>query len=130
MTHFPIPARRRRAAALALAAALLVLTGCSSSSSSGSGRSSASPSTGGTATITIRDFAFGPATLTVHPGAKVTVTNEDTTDHTVTATTGALFDTGHVAPGRTTTFTAPGKAGTYAYRCAIHQFMTGSLEVS
>lgn len=129
MTDFRIPARRGKGAALAVAAALLVLTGCSSSSS-GSGGSSASPSAAGATKITIKDFAFHPATLTVHPGAKVTVTNEDTTAHTVTADTGKLFDTGHVAPGKTATFTAPGKAGTYAYMCTIHQFMTGTLKVS
>lgn len=80
-------------------------------------------------TIVIRNFAFSPATLTVSPGATVTVRNEDQATHTVTAT-GNAFDTGHVRGGGTATFTAPTKPGQYAYICQIHQYMTGSLDVS
>jgi plastocyanin len=106
---------------LAALAVLLVLTGC------GSGR------TGGGATapdaITIKNFMFSPMTLTVSPGAKVTVTNEDSATHTLTATGTKAFDTGDVGPGRTVTFTAPSTAGTYSYLCDIHQYMSGTLVV-
>jgi plastocyanin len=144
---FRIPVRRDKAAAVAVAAALLALAGCSSSSGSGGSSATSTPAgtpsaTGsgsatsgsstpnGAAMITIKNFAFDPATLTVHPGAKVTVTNQDSTAHTVTATGAKQFDTGDVAPGRTTTFTAPSKPGTYPYICTIHQFMKGTLKVS
>src|SRR4029077_7398621 len=76
--------------------------------------------------VTIQNFAFGPPTLIVAPGATVTVSNADGTTHTFTAQGGA-FDTGDLAGGPTTTFTAPAKAGTYAYRCNIHQYMHGVL---
>ncbi|WP_327366011.1 cupredoxin domain-containing protein [Streptomyces sp. NBC_01217] len=83
----------------------------------------------GRARVTIKDFAFGPARLTVAPGTLITVVNEDSATHTVTATSGKAFDTGDVASGRTVTFTAPDKAGTYPYICTIHPYMKGSLTV-
>ncbi|MEE4545142.1 cupredoxin domain-containing protein [Streptomyces sp. V4-01] len=143
MTDRTTTRRRRTAAGLTATAALLALSACSSSSGSGgasatstpaatSGSASASGSAtvGSAARISIKNFTFVPATLAVSPGAKVTVTNQDTTTHTVTATTGKLFDTGDVPPGRTATFTAPGKPGTYDYICSIHQFMMGTLKVA
>jgi plastocyanin len=80
-------------------------------------------------TITIRNFTFQPDKLKVRPGQKVTVVNRDSVIHTVTSTTGK-FNTGDIAPGKSVTFVAPTKAGTYPYRCMIHQFMTGTLVVS
>ncbi|MEU8624760.1 cupredoxin domain-containing protein [Streptomyces sp. NPDC048669] len=79
--------------------------------------------------MSIKDFKFRPADLTVAPGAKITVTNNDTTTHTMTATKGKAFDTGDIAPGKSATFTAPSKAGGYPYDCTIHPFMTGTLTV-
>ncbi|WNI18202.1 cupredoxin domain-containing protein [Actinacidiphila sp. ITFR-21] len=124
----------RRLAGLALAGTLLALTGCSDSGSGGSGGTAASPSasaarTGGGSRIVIKDFAFSPAALTVSPGATVTVLNQDSTAHTVTADTGKSFDTGTIAPGRSATFTAPEKSGSLAYICTIHPFMKGTLTV-
>lgn len=109
---------------LAALGVLLVLTGCGSGGSGGS--------TGGATTpdvISIKNFMFSPMTLNVSPGAKVTVTNEDSATHTLTATGDKAFDTGDVGPGRSVTFTAPSKAGTYSYLCDIHQYMTGTLVV-
>lgn len=93
--------------------------------------SSASGSAGGT-TIVIKNFQFHPASLTVKPGATVTVKNEDSATHTVTAVAprAGAFDTGDVAPGATKTFMAPSSPGRYPYVCHIHQFMRGTLTVS
>lgn len=133
--------------ARALGASLVLLTalaGCSgggggSSSSSStpsasktasSPSSSPSPSKGGRATITISDFTFKPSKLTVAPGAKVTVVNEDSATHTVTATDkDKSFDTGDIAGGEKATFTAPSTAGSYSYECTIHPFMKATLIV-
>lgn len=128
--------------ALVAGSLLLVLTGCSNSSGGGSGSTtgpaSPSPSVTGTAsgsptnaasTLTIQNFAFHPANLTVAPGTVVTVTNADSTAHTVTASGTKPFDTGTIAPGRTVTFTAPKAAGSYPYTCTIHPFMKGLLTV-
>jgi plastocyanin len=109
-------------------------SGASSSSSStttGSGGSSSggsSPSTGGSATITIQNFSFSPAKVTVTPGERVTVTNKDAVAHTVTAND-KKFNTGDIEPGKTVTFTAPSSPGSYPYICTIHQYMTGMLTV-
>jgi plastocyanin len=84
-------------------------------------------STGGADAVTIQDFKFGPATLSVKQGAKVTVTNRDSTTHTATADDGA-FDTGDLDPGASKTVTLP-KAGRYAYHCEIHSFMKGTIVV-
>ena len=90
--------------------------------------SSAAVATGGTQ-ITIDNFAFSPAALTVQPGQKVTVLNKDTTTHTLTASDKKAFDTGSVAPGATGSFTAPTAPGSYPYICTIHPFMHGTLTV-
>ncbi|WP_327292259.1 cupredoxin domain-containing protein [Streptomyces sp. NBC_01198] len=121
---------------LSAASLLLALTACSDSDSGGSGSTTSasppasSPATGGgAARIDIKNFAFDPATLTVKPGTVVTVTNSDSTPHTVTASGAKAFDTGDIAAGRTVTFTVPAKAGTYPYTCTIHPFMKGTLTV-
>ncbi|MFF6829824.1 cupredoxin domain-containing protein [Streptomyces longwoodensis] len=133
-------ARRRRTVPLALTAiaALSFATACSNTGG-GSKPSTSSPaapssvsiteSTLGAAQITMRNFAFSPATLTVKAGEKVTVVNEDGATHTVTASQGGAFDTGSIAGGKSGTFTAPSKAGTYAFVCTFHPNMKGTLTV-
>lgn len=78
-------------------------------------------------TVTIQGFTFGPASVTVQVGDTVTWSNEDTTAHTATAGDGS-FDTGSVAAGATGSATFA-TAGTYAYACAIHPAMTGTVVV-
>ena len=83
-------------------------------------------------TITIRSgpngFAF--ATLPVKAGAKVTVKNLTTVQHTVSAdTTAGGFDV-TIDAGKTMTFTAPSKPGAYGFHCNIHTYMMGTLTVT
>jgi plastocyanin len=74
---------------------------------------------------------FAPASLTVAPGTVVTVRNEDTVTHTLADKADAgLFSTGDIAAGQSKTFKAPAKAGSYGYICTIHQYMSGTLNVS
>ncbi|MFE4976304.1 cupredoxin domain-containing protein [Kitasatospora sp. NPDC056651] len=80
-------------------------------------------------TVTVRDFAFDPADLTVRPGAVVIVTNTGTTTHTLTAQDGG-FDTGPIAPGTAVSLTAPSRPGAYSYLCGFHHFMRGILTVA
>jgi plastocyanin len=116
----------------------LALTACSSSSSStpSSASATATGSSAGQKTVTsdtivIKNFMFSPASVTVAPGAVVTVKNEDTVAHTVTDKADAkLFNTGPVSPGQSKTFKAPDKPGSYPFLCTIHQYMTGTLVVS
>lgn len=134
---------RRRPLMVGTAGVMLALAGCSGSSGSHPGASSSpstpsapsgssapsASSTAGAQHLRIKNFAFHPASLTVKAGTVVTVTNNDQTTHTVTATGGKPFDTGDISPGKTVTFTAPKRAGTYHYICTIHPFMKGTVTV-
>jgi plastocyanin len=114
---------------------MLALTACSSSGSS-TAKSSAVPGSAASASmsamagsrIVIDNFAYKPMALTVSPGQKVTVMNDDSTAHTLTADD-RKFDTGSIAPGKSGTFTAPSAPGSYTYICSIHQFMHGTVTV-
>lgn len=81
--------------------------------------------------VTISSFAFSPASITVKAGTTVTWTNNDSANHTVTANTPSAdapsSDT--LAKGKTYSVTF-NKAGTYAYYCAIHTEMTGTVIVT
>lgn len=89
-------------------------------------KSAASAATSGE--ITIKGMAFTPDKVTAKVGQKITVHNDDSTAHTVTADNGT-FDTKSIPSHGTATFTVS-KAGTYPFHCNIHQFMKGSLTVS
>jgi plastocyanin len=123
--------------AIALAGMALTLAACSSSGSASSSTASTgaastvAPASGGitSPSIIIHNFMFSPATVTVTPGATVTVTNKDQVTHTLTATKGE-FSTGDIAGGQSKTFTAPKAPGRYTYICSIHQYMTGTIVVS
>jgi plastocyanin len=77
--------------------------------------------------VKIQNFAFIPRTLTVKAG-RVVVTNSDSTAHTVTADDGSSFDTGVIDAGSSSALRIS-KPGRYAYHCAIHPFMHGTLVV-
>jgi plastocyanin len=116
---------------------VLALTACGGSSSASATSSaqatgsSASQKPGTTDTIVIKNFMFTPDSLTVAPGAVVTVRNEDSVTHTLTDKADHnAFNSGPVGPNQTKTFKAPDKAGSYPFLCTIHQFMTGTLVVS
>lgn len=80
-----------------------------------------------TANVTISDFRFTPATVTVVKGDTVTWTNDGPTGHSATASNGE-FDTGIFPAGqsRSETFDTP---GTYAYICTPHPNMEGTVVV-
>ena len=54
--------------------------------------------------------------------------NDDNVTHTFTANDGA-FDTGDIGGNHRDRVTVE-RAGTYAYHCEIHSFMTGTVRVS
>jgi len=120
---------RARSAVLAMlcSVVLAVVTACGSSgSSSGSPAASGSGSGSSAVVITIKDFAYvTPAS--VAPGAKITVKNEDSAAHTVTADSGNAFD--DQAPTGNSTFTAPSEPGSYPFHCTFHPEMHGTLVV-
>jgi plastocyanin len=90
----------------------------------------ASPTTaGGRDSITISNFMFSPMTITVAPGATITVTNKDSAAHTLTSTDGTTFNSGIINQNQTKTITVPTKPGKYSYICNIHQYMVGTINV-
>ncbi len=93
-------------------------------------RATPPPATGGqTVNVSISNFAFVPATITVKVGTRVTWTNRQAgLQHTVTADDGS-FDSGYLSTGSSFSHVFT-KAGTYAYHCAIHPFMTGTVIVT
>jgi plastocyanin len=79
--------------------------------------------------VTIDNFAFGPAAITVAAGTKVTWTNRDDEPHTVTsADDPKLFKSAALDTGDSFSFTFD-KPGTYRYFCSIHPHMTGTVVV-
>ena len=83
---------------------------------------------GQTMTVSIEDFFFSPANMTVAPGTTVTWVNNGRAPHTSTADDGA-WDSGTLQPGESFSFTFD-QAGTYTYLCTIHPDMTGTITVS
>jgi plastocyanin len=78
--------------------------------------------------VTIRDFSFGPSSVSVNVGDAVTWSNQGKAAHTATANNGS-FDTGTLNKGQSGshTFTT---AGTFSYHCTIHPFMKGTVFVA
>jgi len=83
---------------------------------------------GQTMTVSIEDFFFSPANMTIAPGTTVTWVNNGQAPHTSTADDGT-WDSGTLRPGESFSFTFD-QAGTYTYLCTIHPDMTGAITVS
>jgi len=77
--------------------------------------------------VTIADFTFTPATITVNQGDTVTWNNNGPTPHSATANDGS-FDTGILKKGETSshTFSQP---GSFSYFCKPHPFMKATVVV-
>lgn len=125
-----------RLASIALgAAAACALSACGSTHSQSASpspapRTSASTAAStGQAEVTISEYAFHPASLTVAAGTRVTFTNRDQTAHTATSTSAPpVFDTGTIPPGQSKSVTVS-RTGVYPYFCQFHPFMHGTLRV-
>jgi len=138
-----------RTLAAATILAVLTIAGCGSDSKSSSttaaqAETTAAPAAGagettaaanpettlgstaaGGATLAIKGFAFGQ--LTAATGETITVTNGDSSRHTVTADDGT-FDV-KVPAGKSATFTVD-KPGTYAIHCEVHPRMKGTITIT
>ena len=87
-----------------------------------SGQNAATPASN---TVTIQNFAFNPASLTVKQGTKVTWGNKDSVDHTVVF---AGFNSQNISTNGTFEHVF-GAKGTFTYHCSIHPNMTGTITV-
>jgi plastocyanin len=88
----------------------------------------AAPALAATQTVTISNYTFMPASLSVHAGDTVIWTNQDGIPHTATALDGKSFDSGAIDPGASWKFVFT-KTGHFNYRCAIHPDMRGAINV-
>lgn len=113
---------------LAVLVALLGLAGCCGGMSRPGCSGGAVTPSGPPNTIVIEKFAYQPVVLTVAPGTRVTVINQDPAAHTVTAKDKS-FDTGSIAMGEQGEITAPRRSGSYPYYCRFHEYMSGTLIV-
>ena len=83
-----------------------------------------------TSTVEIKNFDFTPANITVKKGTKVTWTNRDSVEHTVTETDGKTGPGSQLlAQGESYSFTYD-TAGTFAYDCMPHPYMKGTVTVT
>jgi len=78
--------------------------------------------------VSIDNFAFAPATLSIRAGGTVTWTNRDEEPHTVAATDGSFHSPG-MGRGATYSHAFP-TAGTFDYVCSIHPMMHGTVVVT
>jgi len=76
-------------------------------------------------TVTIKNFSFSPATLTVTKGSTVTWINQDNVEHQIKL---QGFESAPLAQGAAFSHTFD-QTGTYDYICAIHTAMTGTIIV-
>jgi plastocyanin len=77
--------------------------------------------------VALVDFAFVPEMLTVPVGSSIVWTNNDSVAHSVRTNDGSFAEQA-MKPGATATATFA-KAGSYAYICGVHPFMTGTVVV-
>jgi plastocyanin len=78
--------------------------------------------------VTITDFQFTPAQITINQGDTVTWTNNGPTAHSATAPNGS-FDTGIFPAGQSRSHTF-NEAGTFSYICTPHPQMQGTIVVN
>jgi plastocyanin len=78
--------------------------------------------------VTIDNFSFAPATLTIAPGTEVTWVNHDDIPHTVVSEDKTTFKSRALDTDEkfSVTFSKP---GTYTYFCSIHPKMTAKVIV-
>src|SRR6202045_1507686 len=76
--------------------------------------------------VTIDNFTFAPAALTVKVGTTVTWTNHDDIPHTIVSAGKFRSKTLDTDDSFSFTFTA---AGDYKYFCSLHPHMTGTIKV-
>ncbi|MBI4092003.1 MAG: cupredoxin family copper-binding protein [Candidatus Levybacteria bacterium] len=77
--------------------------------------------------VEIKNFAFGPKTLTVKKGTTIVWTNQDSVGHTATSDDGN-FDTGLLEKGESKSVTFD-EAGTFTYHCTPHPYMKATIVV-
>jgi len=126
--------RRMNRVVLVLGAALIVATGVVLVAHDGGTDTTTAQSGPAKAVdhVEIKDFVYAPAATTVRVGKTITFTNADNAPHTATSgtspTADGVFDSGTLKKGESDSVKVT-KPGTFAYYCAIHPFMKGTVTV-
>jgi|SRR3989338_1903429 len=112
----------------ALLVALFLLFGCVGyGSKSASGNDGAVTTTGKTYTISIQNFAFSPAEITIKKGDTIKWINLDSVGHTATSDTGE-FDSGLLGNNAQWSRTF-NDLGEFTYHCTPHSYMKAKIIV-
>jgi LPXTG-motif cell wall-anchored protein len=77
--------------------------------------------------VTIADFSFSPASITIDVGDTITWNNNGPTPHSATANDGS-FDTGILKKGQSGSHTFS-QAGSFSYYCTPHPYMKATVVV-
>lgn len=139
MTATTIPTRTTKTTCVS--AGLVLIAGCSSASNRAGSSATTLPVSSTASTpassaaskpdaLDISGFSYDPSPLTVQAGATVTMTNQDSADHTLDSDVASLFTSGDVTRGTPVRFVTPKRAGRYTFHCAYHSRMHGTLVVS
>jgi plastocyanin len=78
--------------------------------------------------VMIKDFNYSPKKVTISRGTKVTWTDKDSANHTVTFRGKGARSTGNIDEGQSRSLTFK-KAGTFKYICEYHPNMHGTVVV-
>lgn len=78
--------------------------------------------------VTIKNFSFSPAALTVNVGDTVVWTQEDSVSHTVTSDTGSELSSPLLTKGKTFAHTFTTR-GAFSYHCTPHPSMKANVIV-
>jgi len=119
--------------AVALVPFLGACGGNDNKAASSSGTTAAAGKTTAEATdqVSVKDFAFGPKSITVKVGTSVTWTNKDDFDHSIQINSIDLTGPKFGPQTMPVTFMHQfDKAGTYPYICGVHNSMTGTVIVT
>ena len=105
---------------------IFLMTSCmSATAATTQGSANAQSTTMAGNSVSISNFAFVPATLTIKVGTTVVWTNNDSASHNIKAVD---FNSSLLAKGQTYEFKFD-KAGSYDYSCGVHPTMTGKIIV-
>lgn len=130
MKHFS--RRHRTLSALAVLPLAIVCTAALVHGGQAVSSAQAASAPAGSATkaaITITNYSFHPATLTVSRGSTVVWTNGDGDVHTIKSMEGPeAFSSPALDSGNEYGFTFH-RAGTYRYVCSVHPYMHGVIVV-
>ncbi len=107
----------------------LILTGAGCSMGSTAAPQTSSPTASSESNqISIANFSFGPASITVKAGTTVKWTNDDQVMHNIKSDDGSFTDSANLNTGNSYEFKFD-KPGTYNYSCGLHSSMHGQVIV-